>query len=143
MQRLIVSIQLSLLLLFCFGCAAPKKFIGQIVSPNYYVCSVRSFPAKGYQKMEHFEFDYQIARVEKNQYLLSGTVKEVFGKWSGFDWQFRLTAVFVLIREHIVVDSVTIETIGVSGQIVFSKKFISDVYFDGISVAGYLGKGYG
>lgn len=143
MQRLIVVLQLALVLLLLFGCAPHKRIIGKKVPADHYVCSTRLFPAKGHQKMEHFEFDYMLQRLEGDEYRLSGTVREVRPKLAGFDWEIDITIVFALIRGDVVVDALAVKPGGLAARMTFDRKFTSKAPFDGILVVAYYGKAYG
>lgn len=141
MPRLLLFVKLSVLFLFFFGCVAAKQHVGKRLPGNYYVCSCQSFPAKCFQKRVHFEFDYQVTKTGNSKYVITGSVEvdreEVQASYMLAD---RIDIVFFLVKDNLIVDSVTATVSGDLNYLKFKKRFISEADFDGITIGKYSGR---
>jgi hypothetical protein len=145
MLRLGIGIKLCVLIVLCSGCLTTNKYVGKELHPNYYICHCQTFPAYGYQKEKYFIYNYEVQKLEGPKFLLKGTAKFDTSDpdLKALAMVDRLELDFVLIKDSIIIDSISVTTTGnPSTAMAFKKSFTPKTNFDGITIIGRYVSGW-
>jgi hypothetical protein len=143
MRKLIFITPLFLLIFTFLGCVTTDPDLGKTLPYNYYALNCESFPANGSLKSPDIEVEFQISKMENNKYLITGTVTAVHtGSWGGIADQ-NLNFVFFLLKDKVIVDTVTAPLRGVVRRPMSLKKnFTTEKDFNGITVGRITGQAW-